>query len=353
MPDSHVPFHKRIFRLLKAAVEEFGNDMASRFAAALSFYTLFALVPLLFLLVAVVGFVSSDSVLVGEDCAVVAAAMIPDAPANPLDRAIAQVDEVAGNAVSDQFAQLTCLAAENASAILWIGIGLAAFSGSSIFLHIQGVLNYIFHVPEERTRGLVNAITSRGIALAWAALLAVIVLIPLVAVAGVNFIQNLIDAPWLRNVLGIAVPLTSLFMLVTVVALTFQLLTRAKVPGKAARRGGLFTALVGLVGAFLVGFYLSTFGTGGALGAIGGVAILLFFFNLMWIIYLFGAEVTKVYADFLEHGDVKAPSQREDDARQATALVGTVDPRAESPLRNGVMAFLIGLVTGWAARRKL
>lgn len=347
-----IPVHKRIFRLLKASAEEFGHDMASRFAAALSFYTLFALVPLLFLIVAVVGYVSSDSVLVGDDCTEVTAAMIPDAPANPLDRAIAQVDEVAGSQVSDQFAQLTCQAADNAPAFLGIGLALAAFSGSSIFLHLQGVLNYIFQTPEERTKGLVNAVISRGIALAWAVLLAAIVLVPLVAVGGVNFLRTLIDAPWLRSVLGVAVPLTSLFLLVVVVALTFQLLTRARVPGRAARRGALFTAFVGLLGAFLVGFYLETFGGGGALGAVGGVAILLFFFNLMWAIYLFGAEVTKVYADFLEHGDVMAPSQREGAIRRAAALADVEPAPSESPLRTGVMAFLIGLVTGWAARRR-
>lgn len=325
--------------------------MAARFGAALSYYTLFALVPLLFLVVAVVGFVSSDSVLVGTDCADVTAAMIPASPANPLDRAIAQVDEVAGSQVSDQFAQLTCQAEAGAPAFLGVGVALAAFSGSSIFLHLQGILNFIFHAPEERTKGLVNAVISRGTALVWAILLAVIVLVPVVAVGGVTFLGNLINVPWLRSLLGVAVPLTSLFLLVMVVALTFQLLPRASVPGRAARRGGLFTAIVALGGAFLVGFYLQRFGGGGALGAVGGAAVLLFFFNLMWVIYLFGAEVTKVYADFLEHGDVMAPSQRADAVRQA-ALAQARSTESESPLRTGVVAFIIGLVTGWAARRK-
>jgi uncharacterized BrkB/YihY/UPF0761 family membrane protein len=140
-------------------------------------------------------------------------------------------------------------------------------------------------------------------------------------------------------------------LLVLVVASTFQFLTRSRISGKAARRGGLFTAIVGLVGAYLVGFYLGSFGAEGALGAVGGVAVLLFFFNLMWVIYLFGAEVTKVYDDYLVHGDIVAPSQRTPVGATADALVGGM-PEHRSLVRNGVMAFLIGVVTGWAAGRR-
>lgn len=332
--------------------------MATRFAAALSFYTLFSLVPLLFLTVAIVGFVSTDSVLTGVDCEVAAAATIPADPSNPLDRVISQVQDIAGTQVADQLAGLTCEATAIRSQALGIGILLTAFSASSIFLHVQAVLNYIFHVPQDRRKGIMNLIVQRAIALGSALVLAVLVLIPIVAVAGVNLIRGLIEVSWLRNLLGVAVPLTSLIMLVVVVGITFQLLTRARIPWQAARRGGYFTAVAGLLGAFLVGTYLGNFGASGTLGAVGGVAILLFFFNLMWMIYLFGAELTKVYGDFLEHGDVMAPSQRETTSQRARALsardesVHDESGRAESPARSGIMAFVVGLVTGWVARRR-
>lgn len=349
VPHRDLPIHQRIFRLLKAAGKEFASDMGIRFAAALSFYTLFSLVPLLFLVVAVVGFVSADSALVGADCTSVTIADIPDDPANPLDRMLVQVHEVAGGEVSEQLARLTCQAAEGRRQALGIGIALAAFSASSVFLHVQAILNLIFQAPEEKTRGIANLVVQRGIALGWALLLSVLVLAPLVAVAGVNFLQDLIDVPWLRSLIGVGVPLTSLLMLVVVVALTFQFLSRTRVRWQAARRGGLFTAVVGLVGAFLVGLYLRNFGRGGALGAVGGVAILLFFFNLMWVIYLFGAEVTKVYADYLEHGDLKPPTAREADRATASPTGAGEDA---GPLRNGVVAFAIGALLGWTARRR-
>lgn len=340
--------HNRIFRVLKAGGKEFGHDMASRFAAALSFYTLFSLVPLLFLLVAIVGFVSGDSTLAGADCDQVQAGSIPASATNPIDRALVQVRDVAGNDVADPLAQLACQANANAGSVLSIGVVLAAFSGSSIFLHVQGVLNFIFGVPASETKGIMNLVAQRAIALGSAIVLALLVFIPIVAVGAISFIQDLVDVPWLQNVLSWGVPLTSLIMLMVVVGLTFQLLVREKIPWQAARRGGMFTAVAGLLGAFGVGFYLRRFGGGGALGALGGAAILLFFFNLMWVIYLFGAEVTKVYADYLVNGDVIAPSERKKRDIAAQTVVVSETPRKGT----GLVAFFVGLATGWMARRR-
>jgi len=358
VPDRSLPAHKRIYRIFVAAGKEFGEDKATRMAAALSFYTLFSLVPFLFLAVAIVGFLYEDSILTQTPCSLVDTAIVSEASENPLDRLILQVKDVAGEGVADELATLTCEANVYRQGFLLVGIGLAAFSGSGIFLHVQGVLNQLFHVPEERVRGLVATIRQRAVALGAALVLAVLVLAPLVAVAGVNFIRDLTDVSWIRRTVGIAVPLTSLLLLITVVTLTFRWLTRAKIPWQAARRGGAFTALSGLAGAFLVGLYLSRAGTGGALGAVGGAAVLLFFFNLMWIIFLFGAEVTKVYADFLAYGDVLPPSHRPGSSAFEPADVRegepspTRSPRAELPARTGIVAFVVGLVVGWFAGRR-
>ncbi len=351
-----------MIKLLAAALEEFGADMAVRFGAALSFYTLFSLVPLLFLVVALVGFVSSDSTFATPSagagdteaaCSDVSIADLPQSPTNPLDRTLAQVEEVAGTQVADQLAQLTCQAAATAGQALAIGIALALFTSSTVLFHVQGILNHIFGAPDERTQGFVNILVQRGIAVVWALLLATLVFVPITAVAAVNFIRSLVPErlDWLGPLLGVAVPLASVVMLMIVVALSFQLLSRVKVPWQAARRGGMFTAVVGLVGAFLVGTYLqSSAGGGGALSALGGVAILLFFFNLMWIIYLFGAEVTRVYADYLVYGDVVAPSQR---SREVPVVkVDDTTEEARSTTWSGLSTFVVGLVVGWAARRR-
>lgn len=351
VPDTVLPAHRRIFRILVAAGKEFGKDKGTRLSAALSFYTLFSLVPLLFLVVAVVGFVSGDSITVMTDCDDITVSAIPPDASNPVDRVLRQIDDLAGSEVSNQFAQLTCESSSYAGQALWIGIALAAWSGSSVFLHVQGVLNALFHAPDPERPGIINFIIQRGVGVVAALVLAVLFLTPLVAVAAINFLQDLIAISWLRRLLGVAVPLTSLLMMITVVTVTFRWLTAADVPWQAARRGGVFTALAGLAGAFLVGFYLSTFGGGGALGAVGGAAILLFFFNLMWMIYVFGVEVTKIYTDYLAFGDVMAPSQRAEPSvfDEPTEPVDRPTPR---PGTGGLVAFFLGLAAGRATRRR-
>ena len=70
----------------------------------------------------------------------------------------------------------------------------------------------------------------------------------------------------------------------------------------------------------------------------------------MWTIYL-RCRVTKVYADYWP-GDIVAPTTMPPEPLAAHPVGTDADERAESALRTGVVAFLIGLFTGWAARRR-
>jgi membrane protein len=354
-----------LFEILKTAGIEFGEDKAGRQAAALAYYTLFSLVPLLFVAVAVTAITLGPprdalplSPETGEvDCSRVT--NIPLAPDSdrPLDRLVVQLDDVAGESVSNPVREIICQARENAGTSLSVGLALAAFAASAIFLQVQGVLNWIFHVPDERVKGIGATIRKRIVALISAISLALLVIVPVFAVGAIRFLIDLlpIGSEWLALPLSLAVPLVSLAVLVATVALTFRVLTSAEIPWKAARRGGAATAVAGLVAAFLVGQYLATFASGSStFGVLGGLAILLFFFNLMWAVYLFGAEVTKVYADYLEFGDVVPPHERAE-----SRFVESVEDSLRSQARRSppgtvnasVFAFIVGVVLGWRRRR--
>jgi len=324
------PTVRRISRILIVSAKEFLVDGGPRLGAALSYYTLFSLVPLLFLAAAVAGFVFGD----------------PDAVSDAVDRAT----EVAGDEVGESLESLLEIAQKQRQGALWIGIGLSAFAASSIFQQVQAVLGIIFHVPEERRReGPVGWLIRRLIGVASAIGLSILVLTPVAAVAGINWLTDLLpdDVGWLTTMLSFAIPLFSVVMLLLVTGFTFQALTAIEIPWRAAQRGGATTALLGLTAAFGVGLYLNTAATGGTLGALGGVAILLFFFNLMWYVYLFGAEVTKVYGDYLRFGDVQQPSERE-----GIQLVDrTVVPEPESAPAPRTGSFLSGAALGWLLGR--
>lgn len=359
------PPRQVLWEILKVAGKEFGEDKAGRQAAALAYYTLFSLVPLLFVAVAVTAITLGpprdalplDPRTGAVDCERATSIPIARDSDRPLDRVVVQIDDLAGPSVSDPVRVLICQARENAGTSLSVGLAIAAFTASGIFQQVQGVLNWIFHVPDEKVRGISALVRKRLIALAAAIVLATLVLIPVVAVGAIRFLVDLIpiEASWLAVPVSLVVPLVSLLMLISITALTFRTLTSANIPWKAARRGGASTAVVGLLAAFGVGQYLGSFGSGSStFGVLGGIAILLFFFNLLWVVYLFGAEVTKVYADYLEFGDVVAPHDREESRFYESVSEAIRGEQRRPPPRvvdAGVFAFLAGLVIGWRKRK--
>ncbi len=332
MEGTDLPAHKKLFEILRAAAKEFGSDQAGRMGAALSYYTIFSLVPLLFLLLAVAGFVFADPATV--------------------DDLVGSVGDIAGEQVTEILEELVATVTDQRGGALGIGLLLAAWSASGIFQQVQGVLAEIFQVPkDERRKGPVGWLVKRGVALGSALVLAVLAFTPIVAVAAVGWIGSLVqDIPVVVSLVPFGVPVVSLLVLMGVVALSFQVLTVVEVPWKAALRGGAATAVVGLLAAWGVGMYLGRAGSTGTLGALGGLAVLLVFFNLMWIVFLLGAEVTKTYADYLTYGDIVAPSERAKPAPVESPVAATGPAR---PVNVGTAsALFVGLALGMLGRRK-
>jgi membrane protein len=307
---------KDLWDLLLRAAAAFGEDRAGRMATALAFTTLFSLVPLLFVASAVAGFVLGDR--------------------SALATVIAQAEQVVGAQVAAQLEDILLRVVDSAPASLGLGVGLAAVAGSAVFLQLQAALSDVFGVPQRRMEGVVGVLVQRLLAAVTALVFAVLVLLPLVAVAVLDRLAGLFGVPgW---VAGLGVPLLALAYLAVVIALSFQWFTTAQIPWRAAFRGGVFTAVALLVASAGVGIYLSRVGREGpsALGVLGGVAILLFFFNLAWQVYLFGAEVTKALTGGA--APVEANEIEEEEPSGSPLLV--------------VAAFLVGLLVGLRNNRR-
>ena len=187
--------------------------------------------------------------------------------------------------------------------------------------------------------------------------------IPVGAVGAANWLIDLLptDSGLVQVVANVALLIISFLLLTVIIGFTFQTLTNIVIPWKAARRGGLATAVVGLVAAYGVGQYLARAAGSGTLGALGGIAVLLFFFNLMWNVYLFGGEVTKVYGDRLKAAEAQA--EREVAEEQAALSVAGPAPKISrsgkisrealsGKVEAGAGAFLVGLALGWFGRRR-
>jgi len=327
----------RVIRMVTVASKEFLVDRGLRLAAAMSYYSIFSVVPLLFLVVATAGFLLGDASAVAD--------------------LVERVEDVAGPDVGKTFESLLQTVREERGGTLSVGLILAAFTSSTVFQQVQGVLATIFHVPESKRRtGPVGWLVARLIAMVSAIVLAVLVFTPIAAVGGVQFLARLLPdgVSWLEPILRLGIPLVSLGMLIMVAGLVFQALTPIRIPWKAAWRGGAATAVAGLSAAALVGIYLDYAGGSGTLGALGGAAVLLFFFYLLWIVFVFGAEVTKVYTDYLEHGDIAQPSERESEpaapsvaASNQFAAAEAGHPAENQPRSGEVASFVSGALLGW------
>lgn len=318
------------FEMLKAAGKEYGEDRVSRMSAAVAYRAIFALAPLFLVAVFVFGLFLGGS-------------------ANAETQILDAVEQFAGSDVRDAVSTFLGSVETGGSTAGVIGFALLLWTSSSLFNELQNDLNDIFHVPYEKTTGVVGFITKRGLGFLSALGLGLV----LVSVWLLNSIWQLLEGLFTDNLepihdlISLLAPLVSIVVLPVVMALAFQVLSRVKVRWRAVWWGAIFTSAAFLAAAYGAGLYFSRSGAS-ATTAAGSIFVVLLLVYVLSTVYLFGAEVTKVYNDYLETGDIKRPNIREDTRDAPEAVVA--EPREPVPIA-AITAFLSGLFLGWWRRR--
>ncbi len=313
--------------VLIAAAEAFGEDRAPRMSAAIAYRTVFALAPLLMIVVAVVGaFLGSRT----------------EAQAAILDT----VESVAGADVASILSGVMTSASASANTAALIGVALLLWTASSLFLEVQHALNDVFGVPTERVAGIVPTIRLRGIAFLWALGLGGLLILVWGLNAAWRYLGGLLPESMtgLHRVLVVLSPLISLILLPLVFALVLQTMTAIRVPWRAIWVGGLFTSAVFVVAAFGVGLYFELFSGPSALGFTGSLVVVIFLAYFFSSVFLFGAEVAKVYAARLGEPATPKPEGLPEDPLVLVAAPAT------GLSRTAFMAFLAGLAVAWRRR---
>ncbi|MDP9495765.1 MAG: YihY/virulence factor BrkB family protein [Actinomycetota bacterium] len=316
--------------ILAAAAKEYGLDRAARMAAAITYRTVFALAPMLVLAVSIAGFFLGSSA---------------EAQRELLDG----VESFAGPDVKEAVATLLRTAVRSADTAALVGFLLLLWTASSLFIEVQHDLNDIFDVPYERISGPIALVRSRGIGFLWVFGLGIL----MIALWLVNAIWSLVDSVLpsglerLDATLEVLTPLVSLTLLPFVFGLIFRTLTAANIKWRAAWAGGLFTSVVFIAAAYGVRLYFTTLGTPTALGFAGSFVIILLLANILSAVFLFGAEVTKVYADRLSTELAEVPKL----SMPVDPLVVVAEPSRSLP-GAALFAFLSGLLIGWRRRRR-
>jgi membrane protein len=275
-----VPSARQVLTLAKDTFKEFSDDEATWKAAALSYFTVFALAPLLVILLQV-------------------ASLIWD-PAQVRDALTGQFQALMGRDVAHQV-QTMMMSAERKTASgsgirLVLSIAGLLFGATGAFVSLQQAINRAWEVePDPRRGGVKNFITKRFLSLGMVLGIAFLLLVSLAVTAALSAAG---DA--LFGGLGGVVAQTLNFILTFAViallfAAIFKVLPDAKVEWRDVWVGAIATAVFFVVGKFLIGLYIGQSDPGSAFGAAGALAVLLVWIYYAAVIILLGAEFTQAW----------------------------------------------------------
>jgi membrane protein len=282
MPGKRSSFIADSFSLLKQTVSEWLEDQVPQLGAALAYYTVFSLAPLVLLLLAIVGFIFHND------------------PAGAWRKMTEQMSYFLDKSAVDVVANIAQTASQpnKGMTATIIGILLALFGASGVFGQLQNALNTIWGVKAKPGAGIVGFIRSRFLSFAMVAGVCFLLLVSLVFESLLKGFSHYIQAIFPGGIV-IALVVYSIFDLAVVVllfALIFKFLPDVKIQWRDVWIGALMTAIFFAIGKWALGLYL---GSGAAASAYGAASSLITL--LLWIYYssqilLFGAEFTQVYA---------------------------------------------------------
>ena len=271
---------KKYLDIFKQTFREFGEDKAPRLGAALAYYTIFSMAPLLLIAIAIAGIVFGQEAARGGITSELGRVMGPDTA-----RA---VEEMVQNAARPKAGVMATI----------IGAITLLFGASGVFGQLKDALNTIWNVEPKKSGGAMGFIRSRFLSMAMVMGVAFLLLVTLVVDAAITAMNGYFDRllPG-GSVIVQAIQLAISFALITLLfAMIFRYLPDLRVAWHDVWLGAAFTAFLFVLGKFGLGLYLAKAAPESSFGAAGSLVILLIWVYWSAQILFFGAEFTQVYA---------------------------------------------------------
>lgn len=278
---------RQYFRLLKEAFREFGADNVVKLSASLAYYTVFAIGPLLLVLISLAGVFVQQETITGS----------------LNDQITSLVGKEGAQTVMDIISRLR--EQNTAARFGFIGAGILAFGATTVFADIQDSINYIWSIKAKPKKGWLKFLTNRllsfslivGIGFLMVVALFINTLTDLLTDRLQTFFQS--DMVFLFKIVNYAI----LYVIITFLfATVYKVLPDARIGMRDALVGAGFTGILFLIGKFAIGFYLASSNMANTYGAAASIIIILSWVYYSAIILYFGAEFTKVYALSLGNG---------------------------------------------------
>lgn len=278
-----MPLPRRVRELLEhplAALRTWSGADAGRQGAALAYYTLFALAPMLVIVIAVAGAVYGEEAVRGE--------------------VVGQIDQLVGQRGAELVESLLRNAREGDRGVLAAILGGIAFllGATGAFVQLQGALNQIWQVKAKPGKDVSRFLINRAQAFGMIVALGFVLLVSLAIDAGLSAAGAWTTLRFpgipLLDLLNTAF---SLLVVTGVFALIYRVLPDVRLSWRDVALGAAITALLFTLGKRLIGLYLGHTSPASAYGAAGSVVIV-----MIWVYYsaqvvLLGAAITKVVGD--------------------------------------------------------
>jgi membrane protein len=265
-------------RMFITAVRAWWRDNAPRMGAALAYYTLFAIAPILLVAIAIAGSIFGEEAVRGQ--------------------IVGQIDQLVGPEGARAVQDLLAGASRGGGDALATVVGGITFilASTGAFLELQAALNTIWRV-KPKPGGKLKAFLSKraqsfGLVVAIGFLLLVSLAVSAALAAMAEWLERCVPgSPLLWDAVNVVV---SLAVSTVLFALLFRVLPDVELRWRDVWAGALVTAVLFTIGKELIGLYLGRSGTASSYGAAGSVVVL-----LLWVYYasqivLLGAEFTRV-----------------------------------------------------------
>ncbi|RYY95690.1 MAG: YihY/virulence factor BrkB family protein, partial [Chitinophagaceae bacterium] len=296
--------------LLKKSFKGFSEDKVPKLSASLAYYTVFSLAPLLVVIISLAG------IFLGQEAA--QGSIVTQMRGLVGDQSAAQVQEmVQGASLSGK-----------SSVALIIGIVTLIIGATSMFGEMQDSINGIWGIKTNPRAGMKAMIKTRILSFGMVASLGFLLLVSLAATAVIEGLgARLQDMfPNVSVVLFYIINLVLTLGITTVLfAGVFKVLPDAKIRWKDVWIGAIFTAVLFLIGKFLIGLYINKSDVGSTYGSAGSLIVLLLWIYYSSFILFMGAEFTKNY--LVEYGPGIIPDKYA--VPMEGAIVASAEPKKQ------------------------
>ncbi|MBK8749219.1 MAG: YihY/virulence factor BrkB family protein [Saprospiraceae bacterium] len=279
-------FEKPFFKIAKATLMGFLDDKGMKLSAALAYYTIFALAPLLLLLISLAGIFLGKDAIQGK----------------VFEELNGLIGASAALQIQDMIKAIEL--SDKSTFALVIGIFTLFIGATSIFGEIQDSINIIWKVKAKPKKGWLKLLKNRLLSSSIIVSLGFLLIVSLIANGVILALMDRLSrflpdmTVWIANISNTAIT----FIVITVLfGAIFKVLPDVKIKWKDVRTGAIFTACLFFIGRFLIGLYISTTATGSTFGAAGSLIVVLVWIYYTAVILYLGAEFTQVYAEYKGH----------------------------------------------------